>query len=142
MEPTKGAPSELQLREDQVCSLIGNAYGRVDAPLLFYRELALQLKKLGFCVHPLEPCIHYLESWKNDVRTIHGVLGTHVDDGICGGDEVFHKQLQKLREVLPFWCVQTEEIHIHRHTVGTITRLQYHRFTTRLHLCYSSVGNW
>ena len=102
MEPPKELRQKLQLREDQVCSLIGNAYGRVDAPLLFYRELALQLKKLGFCVHPLEPCIHYLESWKNDVRTIHGVLGTHVDDGICGGDEVFHKQLQKLREVLPF----------------------------------------
>jgi hypothetical protein len=102
MEPPKELRQKLQLREDQVCSLIGNAYGRVDAPLLFYRELALQLKKLGFRVHPLEPCVHYLESWKGDVRTLHGIIGTHVDDGICGGDEFFHKQLQKLREVLPF----------------------------------------
>ena len=35
-------------------------------------------------------------------RTLHGVIGTHVDDGICGGDKFFHKQLEALKEVLPF----------------------------------------
>ena len=61
-------PSELrrklQLSDDQVCELVGNAYGRVDAPLLFYKELTRHLKNLNFRVHPLEPCVFILESWK------------------------------------------------------------------------------
>ena len=53
-------------------------------------------------MHPLEPCIHYLESWKNGKRVLHGILGTHVDDGVCGGDQVFHDKLNILRQSLPF----------------------------------------
>ena len=36
------------------------------------------------------------------VGILHGILGTHVDDGVCGGDEYFHQQLEKLKTVLPF----------------------------------------
>ena len=102
MEPPKELRERLQLKEGQVCALIGNAYGRVGAQLLFYRELSQQPKRLQFITHPLEPCIHFLESWKNGVRTLHGVLGTHVDDGICGGDKYFHQHIQSLKEKLPF----------------------------------------
>ena len=35
-------------------------------------------------------------------RVLHGILGIHVDDGICGGDEFFHQKLEKLQQVLPF----------------------------------------
>ena len=102
MEPPKELRQKLGLSDSQVCALIGNAYGRVDAPLLFYRELLSQLQKLGFKTHPLEPCIQYLESWTNGKRTLHGILGTHVDDGICGGDQVFHQKLEALKKQLPF----------------------------------------
>ena len=102
MEPPREVRERMQLSEDQVCALIGNAYGRVDAPLLFYKELAKQLENLGFKMHPLEPCVYYLETWKNGLRTLHGVLGTHVDDGICGGDSWFHSRLDLLRQQLPF----------------------------------------
>lgn len=43
-----------------------------------------------------------LESRQGNKRVLHGVLGTHVDDGVCGGDEYFHQQLEKLKIVLPF----------------------------------------
>ena len=102
MEPPKELRSRMQLKDDQVCALIGNAYGRVDAPFLFYKELCNQLQNLGFKVHPLEPCVYYLESWNGDQRVLHGVLGTHVDDGICGGDSWFHSRIELLREHLPF----------------------------------------
>eukprot|EP00434_Breviolum_minutum_P029259 symbB.v1.2.025879.t1/scaffold2545.1/size76554/2 len=102
MEPPIELRKKLGLTDQQVCSLIGNAYGRVDAPLLFYKELVGQLKKLNFQVHPLEPCIFILESQGLKGRILHGVLGTHVDDGICGGDQYFHDQISKLKEVLPF----------------------------------------
>ena len=102
MEPPVELRKKLALPEDQVCALVGNAYGRVDAPLLFYKELTRQLQKLGFRIHPLEPCVFLLESYKDHHRKVHGILGTHVDDGVCGGDEYFHQQLEKLKTVLPF----------------------------------------
>ena len=89
MEPPPELRKKLSLSDNQVCSLVGNAYGRVDAPLLFYKELTSQLKKLGFEVHPLEPCVFLLVSGKNDNRVLHGIIGTHVDDGICGGTPFF-----------------------------------------------------
>lgn len=70
--------------------------------LLFYKELAKQLKNLGLTMRPFEPYVHYLESWKDGHRTLHGVLGAHVGDGICGGDEWFHFSIEMLRRKLPF----------------------------------------
>ena len=102
MEPPVELRRKLQLTDHQVCALVGNAYGRVDAPLLFYKELSRQLKNLGFSIHPLEPCVFYLETCIDGKRTFHGIVGTHVDDGVGGGDEYFHQQIEKLREKLPF----------------------------------------
>ena len=102
MEPPSELRKKLNLSQDQVCSLVGNAYGRVDAPLLFYKELSKQLQALHFTRHPLEPCIYILESFHDNHRTLHGIIGTHVDDGICGGDSYFYDQLEALKKVLPF----------------------------------------
>ena len=98
MEPPKELRRLLNLRDDEVCQLLGNAYGRVDAPLLFYKELSTQLENLGFTRHPLEPCVflHYTGDKLN------GILGVHVDDGVCGGDEVFLQKIQALQKTLPF----------------------------------------
>ncbi|CAE7356819.1 RE2, partial [Symbiodinium necroappetens] len=74
MEPPKELRKALSLRDDEVCELLGNAYGRVDAPLLFYKELSKQLFSLGM----------------------------HVDDGVGGGDEVFRKKIDELQKTLPF----------------------------------------
>ena len=43
-----------------------------------------------------------LESFDKGNRILHGVIGVHVDDGICGGDEFFHQQLESLKKSLPF----------------------------------------
>ena len=109
MEPPIELRKKLQLPENQVCQLVGNAYGRVDAPLLFFKELRKQLQELQFKIHPLEPCVYYLESQHKGIRKIHGVLGTHVDDGLCGGDEWFHQQINKLKEKLPFGSFKTRK---------------------------------
>jgi len=87
---------------------------------LFFKELGKQLKELHFKVHPLEPCIHYLESIQDGRRTLHGVLGTHVDDGLCGGDDWFHEQLNKLRQKLPFGSFKSRKF--------TFTGIQLEQF--------------
>ena len=121
MEPPIELRKKLSLSDDQVCALVGNACGRVDAPLLFYKELTKQLQKLGFRTHPLEPCVFLLESSHGTHRKIHGILGTHVDDGVCGGDEFFHQQLDKLKMVLPFGSFQTKKVYVHWDCVRTVT---------------------
>ena len=88
-----------RMRDERDCRKFSAAR---DAPLLFYKELTKQLSKLQFTRHPLEPCIYLLETNEGNNRKLHGVLGTHVDDGICGGDQFFHQQLERLKQVLPF----------------------------------------
>ncbi|CAE7621320.1 RE1 [Symbiodinium sp. CCMP2592] len=98
MDPPKELREALQLKDNEVCQLLGNAYGRVDAPLLFYKELSKQLLELGFVRHPLEPCVFLLYTGS----VLNGILGVHVDDGVCGGDAVFSQKIQSLQTKLPF----------------------------------------
>ena len=102
MEPPEELRKMLKLHADEVCELVGNAYGRVDAPLLFYKELRQRLLDLGFSPHPLDPCIFILESQTPQGRKLHGIMGIHVDDGVCGGDSLFKSRVQSLQKHLPF----------------------------------------
>eukprot|EP00435_Cladocopium_sp_Y103_P033243 s2689_g8.t1 len=76
MEPPKELRQKLGLSDNQVCSLVGHAYGRVDAPLLFYKELSRHLHDLHFKTHPLEPCVFILESGSGEDRKLHGIVRT------------------------------------------------------------------
>ena len=98
MEPPAEIRKALDMQPNEVCLLLGNAYGRVDAPLLFYKELTQQLEKLGFTRHPLEPCVFLLYSGSR----LRGIIGMHVDDGVCGGDSFFQQKVAALEEKLPF----------------------------------------
>ena len=108
MEPPSELRQLLGMNDKEVCAFIGNAHGRVDAPLLFYKELCKQLLAPGFRHHPLDPCVFLLETVQDKERTLHGVLGMHVDDGIGGGDSYYRKQIQRLKEVLPFGSEKTQ----------------------------------
>ena len=91
----------LHLKSNEVCLLKGNAYGRVDAPLLFYKEFRKNLEAEGFQAYPLDACLFVLRNPK-DPNKLEGVLGTHVDDGIGGGRELFEKALERIQKKLPF----------------------------------------
>jgi hypothetical protein len=99
------APPELRslmgMDMEQVCLLKGNAYGRVDAPLLFYKEFRKRLEEVGFQAHPLDNCLFLLRD-PREPQKLDGILGTHVDDGIGGGNKNFEIALEKLQKTLPF----------------------------------------
>ena len=94
MEPPAEIRKALAMQPNEVCLLLGNAYGRVDAPLLVYKELTQQLEKLGFTRHPLEPSVFLLYSGSRLI------IGMHVDDGVCGGDSFFQQKVAALEEKL------------------------------------------
>jgi hypothetical protein len=89
------APRQLRdlmgMGPENVCLLKGNAYGRVDAPLLFYKEFRKSLENAGFRAHPLDSCLFLLRN-KNYPQQLDGILGTHVDDGISGGNKNYCKK--------------------------------------------------
>ena len=101
MHPVPEFQDLLGLNSEQVLLLKGNAYGRVDAPLLFYKEFRKRLEEVGFEAHPLDNCLFLLRD-PYDSTKLDGILGTHVDDGIGGGNQRFDKALEQLQKKLPF----------------------------------------
>jgi hypothetical protein len=76
LEPTPELRQALKLSEDEICQLLGGAYGLVNAPYLFFQELKKKMLELGFTQCPLDPCLFVLVG-KN--KQMHGVVGFHVD---------------------------------------------------------------
>jgi hypothetical protein len=101
------APPELQqaigMRPGDQCSLVGGAYGRADAPILWYRTLKQTLESLGFVVCPFDGCVFSLVTHDSQGRPkVRGCLGLHVDDGIGGGETYFREIIGKLQGIYSF----------------------------------------
>eukprot|EP00435_Cladocopium_sp_Y103_P042096 s835_g11.t1 len=95
--------------EDQ-CSLQGGAYGRVDAPYLWFCEIRDELCNQGCKQHPLDPCVFtYGETDQHGVYTPCGSLGLHVDDGIGGGNKAFMDMLGRVEKRFKFGAFETGE---------------------------------
>ncbi|CAE7412933.1 RE1 [Symbiodinium natans] len=85
------------------CQLEGGAYGRIDAPFLWFQTFKKTLEELGFVQSPFDACAFSLVSQRADGSAqVHGVLGIHVDDGIGGGDEYFRRVIDRLRGIYSF----------------------------------------
>ena len=118
--------NELQMKEGDQCLLKGGAYGRIDAPYLWYCELRKVLEELGFVACPFDGCVFSLVTQnKNGKPEVRGMLGVHVDDGIGGGDSFFKATLQKLRDRFSFGAYNEHEfdfcgVHYRQWDDGTI----------------------
>ena len=101
---------KLGMTEDQVCQLMGGAYGRIDAPLLWFRTLRDTLLELGFKQCPFDACAFSLSGRNQQGKVVrHGVLGIHVDDGLGGGDRVFDAAIQELHARFPFGSLKKRQ---------------------------------
>ena len=100
LEPVPELRKALQLRETEICQLVKGAYGLVDAPYLWYKTLQAELLSLGFVASPFDPCVFLL--WDSKHQKPQGILGIHVDDGLCGGNENFHEKVRLLEKKYPF----------------------------------------
>ena len=100
LEPVPELAAAMQLQPQEVCKLDKSAYGLIDAPFLWFQTLCEELKSLGFVSSPFDPCLYVLRH--PETGKLSGALGVHVDDGIHGGDDFFHQQIQKLEKKYPF----------------------------------------
>ena len=83
VEPVPELIKALKLQPNEVCKLEKGAYGLIDAPYMWYKAILEQLLELGFQQSPFDPCVFILRDPKT--RIPDGILGLHVDDGLCGG---------------------------------------------------------
>ena len=99
MEPPPEMREKLRLKQNEIVRLLKGAYGRVDAPFLWFRELKQSLEQLGFCSAPFDPCTFVL---RDQHQRTEGLIGIHVDDGLCCGSPRFHQKLAELEKKYPF----------------------------------------
>ena len=106
IEPVPEIIQALQLQTNEICKLEKGAYGLIDAPFLWYTAILEELLKLGFEQSPFDPCVFIL---RNSVTNIpDGILGLHVDDGLCGGNHRFDKVIDSLEKKYPFGSKKTQ----------------------------------
>eukprot|EP00435_Cladocopium_sp_Y103_P007376 s3531_g2.t1 len=103
IHPPKELKDGLGMKEEEQCALTGGAYGRIDAPFLWYKAFRSTLEGLGFVVCPFDGCLFSLVTYgKGGKPQVRGILGVHVDDGLGGGDSYFHEVLCRLRKIYDF----------------------------------------
>eukprot|EP00435_Cladocopium_sp_Y103_P027063 s784_g6.t1 len=90
----------MNLTPAEVCQLSKSAYGLIDAPYLWFQEIDKALRELSFQPSPFDPTVYLL--FPEGSTEPAGIIGLHVDDGLCGGNEFFLEQLRKLEKRYPF----------------------------------------
>ena len=96
----------LGMSETDQVQLDGGAYGRIDAPYLWFCEFRDELLSQGCRQSPLDPCVFTYHSKDG----FEGCLGIHVDDGIGGGSEKFMKMLARVEARFKFGAVDKGEV--------------------------------
>ena len=105
LEPPVEMRQRMGLADHEIVRLLKGAYGRVDAPLLWFRELQRGLTELQFKVSPFDNCLYMLE----ENGKVLGLIGVHVDDGLFCGTPEFYKKLDLLEKRYPFGSRKTQQ---------------------------------
>ena len=100
IEPVPELSKAMSLKPNEVCKLEKGAYGLIDAPFQWYAAIKEELLRLGFIISPFDPCVFILRCSKTGTPI--GIIGLHVDDGICGGNDQFMEKLNLLEKKYPF----------------------------------------
>eukprot|EP00435_Cladocopium_sp_Y103_P044365 s2174_g12.t1 len=100
LEPPIEMRERMRLKPQEVLKLLKGAYGRVDAPYLWFMELKAGLEQVGFVQAPFDPCAFVLPH--PVTKQTEGILGVHVDDGLGCGSEYFSQKLQEVAKKFPF----------------------------------------
>ena len=100
VEPVPELAKAMGLTNQEVRRLTKGAYGLIDAPYLWYQAFRSELLRLGFQQSPFDPCTFILRC--PETNQPEGILGIHVDDGLCGGNQRFCEKIRQLEKKYPF----------------------------------------
>ena len=105
IEPVAEIVQMMKLSSQEICKLEKGANGLVDAPYMWFQAILEELINLGFEQSPFDPCLFTLRNPQN--QQLDGILGLHVDDGLCAGNNHFHEKLKLLEKKYPFGTKRT-----------------------------------
>eukprot|EP00435_Cladocopium_sp_Y103_P061648 s411_g23.t1 len=110
IHPPPELRESLGMGDHDQCALDGGAYGRIDAPYLWFCEFRDELIRQGCTQCPLDPCVFGLYSKDKAGNPIcHGSIGVHVDDGIAGGDSKFLAMLKRVENRFSFGSFERKQ---------------------------------
>ena len=128
----KGVAGEprLPLPPGCIARLKKGIFGLADSPRRWYKRLDRALQELGWTRSNLDYALWFL--WGED-GSLEGVIGSHVDDLLCGGGPRAMKLLDKLGEELGFGSLEQGKSQycgkmVEQESDGTIkvSMLEYH----------------
>ena len=100
-------PPKDQQRPGWLWKLLAAMYGLDDASLLWYKTVEEEMLNLGCKKLQSDPAIFYYHH--PEEKTLHGLVGWHVDDMNAGGSEYFYTNVLKpLMEKFQFGSVSTD----------------------------------
>ena len=110
LHPVPELRDALEMGESDQIYLDGGAYGRIDAPFLWFCEFRDELINQGCKQCPLDPCVFSLYSKDATGRDVlEGCLGIHVDDGVAGGSQKFMDMLKRVEARFKFGSFEKGE---------------------------------
>ena len=104
--PPGGLPG---VDDEQLVEVLGNVYGQNDAPAAWYKVFDAEVQKAGFVRSSFDACLYFL---RDDTNRLVGILGSHVDDTVTGGEgPVYANALKYLKNRFPYrkWRVDEGE---------------------------------
>ena len=105
IEPVPELQKAMNMQDHEVGILNKSAYGLIDAPYLWYKAFVEHLLQLGMETVPFwSMSFSVLREGPetNQPGALNGILGIHVDDGICAGNQKFQEVLQKIEAKYAF----------------------------------------
>jgi hypothetical protein len=106
-----GGPSDmprLPFSDDCICKIVKGVFGLADAPRQWYLRLNRALLGRGWQRSPVDHACWFL--WKKDDPTsLHGMIISHVDDLLMGGDDVAVASLKNVGQELGFGAYESDE---------------------------------
>ena len=92
--------AKMRLKQNEIVQWLKGAYGRVDAPFLWFSRTQTKPRILRILFCPFDPCCFVL---RNENQQPEGIIGIHVDGGLCCGSTKFHAKLCRPWKKISIW---------------------------------------
>ena len=98
---------QLPIPEGCIGKIVKGVFGLSDAPRQWYLKLNKSLVKRGWVRSPMDHAAWFL--WKKGTTELHGMILSHVDELLLGGDHAAYASLMDLGSELGFGTIDKDE---------------------------------
>ena len=130
IHPTQEISEALKMKGSEQCQVVGGAYGRIDAPYLWYQAFRTTLEDNGFVVCPFDSCLFF---WLQQTSSSWNVRNT-CRRWLGGRRQCVYGSLRKSEMEIQFWCLQWERVCFLRCEIFPIRRWDHRDWSEGLYI--------